>query len=210
MAAQAVVKREEHAVSACPDAQEVVRKKVTACIFHDPVSLGRSAGCACRGTAILADRTSCGKVRVLGMSAVAAMAKPCLLRSLMLPAAAQRFASFDTATASSVYSSKTFGADLATTESSGYWCSAGNHEPGQTVSWTGAFRSRRELLGLTLRWSYAPGEIKVLTSADGGNFQESVGWSKLSRSEPSFEDTVLFPEPVAAKAVKVLMRGAKP
>ena len=68
MAAQAVVKREEHAVSACPDAQEVVRKKVTACIFHDPVSLGRSAGCACRGTAILADRTSCGKVRVLGMS----------------------------------------------------------------------------------------------------------------------------------------------
>ena len=58
--------------------------------------------------------------------------------------------------------------------------------------------------------SYAPGEIKVLTSADGGNFQESVGWSKLSRSEPSFEDTVVFPEPVAAKAVKVLMRGAKP
>ena len=50
----------------------------------------------------------------------------------------------------------------------------------------------------------------VLTSADGGNFQESVGWSKLSRSEPSFEDTVLFPEPVTAKAVKVLMRGAKP
>ncbi|CAE7036298.1 unnamed protein product [Symbiodinium sp. CCMP2592] len=144
------------------------------------------------------------------MSAMEAMVKACLLLSLMLPAAAQRFASFDAATASSVYSSKTFGAELATTESSGYWCSAGNHEPGQTVSWTGTFRSRRQLLGLTLRWSYAPGEIKVLTSADGGNFQESVGWSKLSRSEPSFEDTVLFPEPVAAKAVKVLMRGAKP
>ena len=138
------------------------------------------------------------------------MVKPCLLLSLMLPAAAQRFASFDAATASSVYSSKTFGADLATAESSGYWCSAGNHEPGQAVSWTGSFRSRRQLLGLTLRWSYAPGEIKVLTSADGGNFQESVGWSKLSRSEPSFEDTVLFPQPATAKAVKVLMRGAKP
>ena len=144
------------------------------------------------------------------VSAMAAMVRPCLLLSLMLPAAAQRFASFDAATASSVYSSKTFGADLATTESSGYWCSAGNHEPGQIVSWTGTFRSRRQLLGLTLRWSYAPGEIKVLTSADGGNFQESVGWSQLSRSEPSFEDTVLFPEPVAAKAVKVLMRGTKP
>ena len=90
MAAQAVVKREEHAVSACPDTQEVVRKKVTACSFHDPVSLGRSAGCACRGTAI-ADRTSCGKVRVLGMSAVAAMVKPCLLWSLMLPAGCAAF-----------------------------------------------------------------------------------------------------------------------
>ena len=68
------------------------------------------------------------------------MVKPCLLLSLMLPAAAQRFASFDAATASSVYSSKTFGADLATAESSGYWCSAGNHEPGQAVSWTGSFQ----------------------------------------------------------------------
>ena len=58
---------------------------------------------------------------------------------------------------------------------------------------TGTFRSQRQLLGLTLRWSYAPGEIKVLTSADGGNFQESVGWSQLSRSEPSFEDTCLVP-----------------
>ena len=65
------------------------------------------------------------------------MVKPCLLLSLMLPAAAQRIAAFDAATASSVYSSKTFGADLATAESSGYWCSAGNHEPGQAVSWTG-------------------------------------------------------------------------
>ena len=97
----------------------------------------------------------------LVVRAMAAMVSPCLLLSLMLPAAAQRFASFDAATASSVYSSKTFGADLATTESSGYWCSAGDHEPGQIVSWTGTFRSRRQLLGLTLRWSYAPGPRKL-------------------------------------------------
>ena len=50
----------------------------------------------------------------------------------------------------------------------------------------------------------------MLTSSDGGNFQESVGWRKLSRPEPSVEETILFPELVAAKAVKVLMRGAKP
>ena len=134
----------------------------------------------------------------------------CCVLVLVLQAAAQQLAPFDTATASSVYSSKTFGAGLATSESSGYWCSAGDHEPGQSVSWTGVFKARRQLLGVTLRWSYAPGEVKVLTSSDGGNFEESVGWRKLSRPEPSFEDTILFPEPVAAKAVKVLMRGAKP
>ena len=138
------------------------------------------------------------------------MMRGCCVLVLVLQAAAQQFAPFDAATASSVYSSKTFGAGLATSESSGYWCSAGDHEPGQSVSWTGVFKARRQLLGVTLRWSYAPGEVKVLTSSDGGNFEESVGWRKLSRPEPSFEDTILFPEPVAAKAVKVLMRGAKP
>ena len=78
----------------------------------------------------------------------------------------------------------------------------------QAVSWTGEFRRRRQLL--TLHWSYAPGENQVLTSSDGGNFQESAGWRKLTRTEPSFEDTVMFSEPVAAKAVKILMRGAMP
>ena len=42
--------------------------------------------------------------------------------------------------------------------------------PGEVVAWTGSFMSRRELLGIKLRWSYAPAEVKVLASADGGNF----------------------------------------
>ena len=134
----------------------------------------------------------------------------CCVLAFMLQAAAQHLAAFDSAAASSIYAFKAFAADLATTESSGYWCSAGGHDAGQAVSWTGEFKTRRQLLGVTLRWSYAPGEIKVLTSPDGGNFQESVGWRTLTRTEPSFEDTVMFSEPVAAKAVKVLMRGAKP
>ena len=84
------------------------------------------------------------------------------------------------------------------------------HGPGEIVSWTGYFPSRRELLGLNLRWSYAPAEVKVLTSVDGGNFEEAAQWHQISRSEPSFEESIMFPAPVAAKAVKVLMRGAKP
>ena len=39
--------------------------------------------------------------------------------------------------------------------------------PGEVVAWTGSFMSRREALGIKLRWSYAPAEVKVLTSADG-------------------------------------------
>ena len=52
--------------------------------------------------------------------------------------------------------------------------------------------------------------MKVLTSLDGGNFEEAAGWRQIARSEPSFEETIMFAAPVAAKAVKVLMRGAKP
>ena len=160
--------------------------------------------CVCSSPSVV--QASCEPVEASGMFS----RRGCCLLCLLLRAAAQRFVSFDEAIASSVYSAKTFGADVAMTESSGYWCSAGGHEPGQVVSWTGVFKSRRKLMGVKLRWSYAPAEVKVLTSSDGGNFQESAGWRKLERTEPSFEDTTLFSEPVTVKAVKVMMRGSKP
>ena len=78
------------------------------------------------------------------------------------------------------------------------------------MAWTGSFMSRRELLGIKLRWSYAPAEVKVLKSADGGNFEEASRWRRTARTEPSFEETIMFATPVSVKAVKVLMRGAKP
>ena len=78
------------------------------------------------------------------------------------------------------------------------------------MSWTGSFASRRKLLGLSLHWSYAPAEVKVLASSDGGNFEEAAGWRKISRSEPSFEESIMFSAPVAATTIKVLMRGVKP
>ena len=160
--------------------------------------------CVCSSPSVV--QASCEPVEASGMFS----RRGCCLLCLLLRAAAQRFVSFDEAIASSVYSAKTFGADVAMTESSGYWCSAGGHEPGQVVSWTGVFKSRRKLMGVKLRWSYAPAEVKVLTSSDGGNFQESASWRKLERTEPSFEDTILFSEPVTVKAVKVMMRGSKP
>ena len=85
-----------------------------------------------------------------------------------------------------------------------------SHLPGEVVAWTGSFMSRRERLGIKLRWSYAPAEVKVLTSADSGNFEEASGWRWTARTEPSFEETIMFATPVSVKAVKVLMRGAKP
>ena len=87
---------------------------------------------------------------------------------------------------------------------------ARHHAPGDVVSWTGEFNSRRQISGVQLRWSYAPAEVKVLTSADGGNFEEAAAWRRIARAEPSFEETVMFARPVAAKAVMVLMRGPKP
>ena len=53
-------------------------------------------------------------------------------------------------------------------------------------------------------------KLKVLTSADGGNFEEASRWRRTARTEPSFEETIMFATPVSVKAVKVLMRGAKP
>ena len=54
--------------------------------------------------------------------------------------------------------------------------------------------------------AYAPAEVKVLTSADGGNFEEASRWRRTARTEPSFEETIMFATPVSVKAVKVLMR----
>ena len=81
--------------------------------------------------------------------------------------------------------------------------------PGEVVAWTGSFMSRRELFGMKLRWSYAPAEVKVLTSADGGNFEEASRWGRTARTEPNFEETIMFATPVSVKAVKVLMRGSQ-
>jgi hypothetical protein len=130
--------------------------------------------------------------------------------ALGLPAivSGQQLVSFDDAKASSNFA-PSFGARAVTKESSGYWCSAGSHSAAQVVSWTGLMGTLRSLTGINVHWSYAPAEVKVLGSVDGGNFEELLPWRKNTRSEPSFEESFQFTKPVNARSITILMRGPK-
>ena len=55
--------------------------------------------------------------------------------------------------------------------------------------------------------AYGPGEVKVLTSADGGNFEEVVPWRRSTRGDAAYVETFMFAEPRNVMAVSVLMRG---
>ena len=55
--------------------------------------------------------------------------------------------------------------------------------------------------------AYGPGEFRVLTSADGGNFEEASGWRTAARTEVSYSETVLFDAPRDVKALAVVMRS---
>ena len=63
---------------------------------------------------------------------------------------------------------------------------------------------------LTLRRAYAPEEFKLLTSEDGGNFEEAACWQKPSSPDASLVETILFDTPQKAKALSIAMRGPMP
>ena len=54
--------------------------------------------------------------------------------------------------------------------------------------------------------AYGPGEVKVLTSADGGNFEEVVPWRRSTKGEAAYIETFMFAEPRNVMAVSILMR----
>ena len=56
-------------------------------------------------------------------------------------------------------------------------------------------------------WAYAPGEVKILTSSDGANFDEVQFWQSSARAEVAFEETLMFPTPQSVKAVTIAMRS---
>lgn len=77
----------------------------------------------------------------------------------------------------------------------------------QGVTWTGVLNSRRVAVGLKVDWAYAPGEVKVLTSSDGANFEEARCWQTSTRAEVAFEESFMFDTARSVKAVSIVMRG---
>jgi hypothetical protein len=124
----------------------------------------------------------------------------------------EQYVAFDAASASSTYSagnlvgSPAFTAQQALSGGSGYWCSAGGHGKAQTVTWTGVLNSRRTALGLKIDWAYSPGEVKILTSSDGANFEEARCWQPSTRAEVAYVESVMFDAPLNVKAVTISMR----
>ena len=77
------------------------------------------------------------------------------------------------------------------------------------MTWTGRLNSRRVALGVKVNWAYASGEVKVLASSDGANFEEVKCWQSSSRKEVAFDESFMFDEPRNVKAVTITMRSAQ-
>merc|ERR1712110_762176 len=91
---------------------------------------------------------------------------------------------------------------------SGYWCSAGGHGAAQPVSWTGELDTALIATGLSVDWAYSP-QVAVLVSADGVNFAQAACWRSTSQQDASFVEKIMFDRAVRARAVSLLMRGAR-
>lgn len=121
---------------------------------------------------------------------------------------------FDMASATSIHPSSgaapgVYDAEEAILPSGSYWCSSGRHAVGHAVTWTGTLESKHVALGIRVHWAYAPGELKVLISADGANFHEQRGWHRPSRDEMKYEQWLMFDAPVVVRAVALLMRSPR-
>jgi len=133
--------------------------------------------------------------------------------SVSIAARTQQLVAFDAASASSTYSagnlagSPAFAAQQALSGGSGYWCSSGSHAAGQSVTWKGIAHSRRVALGVKVDWAYAPGEVKILTSSDGANFEEAKCWQSSTRPEAAYEESFMFDAPRNIKAVSIVMQA---
>ena len=68
----------------------------------------------------------------------------------------------------------------------------------------------RHAAGLKIDWAYAPGQVKVLTSSDGANFEEARCWQSSTRGEVAYEESFMFDAPRSVKAVTVVMRSRRP
>merc|ERR1711920_553065 len=81
------------------------------------------------------------------------------------------------------------------------------HAHGERVTWTGTASAEPNVAGVAIDWVYGPGEFRVMTSADGGNFQEAAGWRSASREEVTYREIVMFESPRKVKSLSVVMRS---
>ena len=58
--------------------------------------------------------------------------------------------------------------------------------------------------------AYGPGEVQVLVSNNGGNFEEASSWRAASRSEVSYRETFMFERSQNVKAVSIVMKSPMP
>ena len=58
--------------------------------------------------------------------------------------------------------------------------------------------------------AYGPGEVQVLVSNDGGNFEEASSWRAASRSEVSYRETIMSERSQNVKAVSIVMKSPMP
>merc|ERR1711920_476638 len=81
------------------------------------------------------------------------------------------------------------------------------HAHGERVTWTGTASAEPKVAGVIIDWAYGPGEFRIMTSTDGGNFQEAAGWHSASREEISYREMVMFESPRKVKSLSVVMRS---
>lgn len=138
--------------------------------------------------------------------------------SFLFGAGIQFHAPLDFAGSSSTYTSdidqteddSSFQAKQALTPGSGYWCSEGKHKPDSIVVWTAGVKKRRAATGIKISWAYAPGEVRVRSTADGLHWDEVVGWHQPATTAVSFEEDMFFDRPRHVMQLKVEMRKPKP
>ena len=80
---------------------------------------------------------------------------------------------------------------------------------GDSATFTGTTHARRRVLGVDIDWAYSPGEVKVLVSKDDANFEAAQCW-RSTRNELTFKQSSMFPEPLVALAVTLVMRSPRP
>ena len=103
-----------------------------------------------------------------------------------------------------------------------YWCSTGLHEKSTIITWEGVLDYPRRLSHLWVRWAYAPGSYRILSSTDGVQWEERTSWQTgfkgvlwqwLSKIfwwwrwfYKAYSEYIPFETPIWAKHIRIQMR----